>query len=62
MNKLACDLLMLGHFAVDQLIVDGVAETSSGGGVYYGAIAARRSTGRMRPVRPRMKASALRSM
>lgn len=42
MNKRACDLLMLGHFAVDQLIVDGVTTTSSGGGVYYGAIAARR--------------------
>ncbi len=33
---------MLGHFAVDQIIVDGHAETVSGGGVYYGAIAARR--------------------
>ena len=42
MIKRACDLLMLGHFAVDQLIVDGVTTTSSGGGVYYGAIAARR--------------------
>lgn len=36
------DLLMFGHFAVDQIIVDGAAETVSGGGVYYGAIAARR--------------------
>lgn len=36
------DLLMLGHFAVDRIIVDGAAETVSGGGVYYGAIAARR--------------------
>jgi len=42
MIKRACDLLMLGHFAVDQLIVDGVTTVSSGGGVYYGAIAARR--------------------
>lgn len=36
------DLLMLGHFAVDRIIVDGAEETVSGGGVYYGAIAARR--------------------
>lgn len=36
------DLLMFGHFAVDQIIVDGAAETVSGGGVYYGAVAARR--------------------
>ncbi len=33
---------MLGHFAVDKIIVDGVAETVSGGGVYYGSVAARR--------------------
>ncbi len=36
------DLLMFGHFAVDHIIVDGVAETVSGGGVYYGSVAARR--------------------
>ncbi len=36
------DLLMLGHFAVDRIIVDGEAETVSGGGVYYGSVAARR--------------------
>ena len=36
------DLLMFGHFAVDRIIVDGVAETVSGGGVYYGSVAARR--------------------
>jgi sugar/nucleoside kinase (ribokinase family) len=36
------DLLMLGHFAVDQVIVDGAAETVPGGGVYYGSVAARR--------------------
>ena len=36
------DLLFFGHFAVDRIIVDGVAETVSGGGVYYGSIAARR--------------------
>jgi sugar/nucleoside kinase (ribokinase family) len=32
---------MIGHFAKDQLIVDGHAETASGGGVYYGSIALR---------------------
>ena len=36
------DLLMLGHFAVDRNVVDGVAEIASGGGVYYGGIAAAR--------------------
>jgi sugar/nucleoside kinase (ribokinase family) len=39
MNK--TDLLMLGHFAKDELIVDGKGEVSSGGGVYYGGIALR---------------------
>jgi sugar/nucleoside kinase (ribokinase family) len=32
---------MIGHFAKDQLIVDGHAETASGGGVYYGSVALR---------------------
>ena len=36
------DLLMLGHFAVDRIVVDGASETASGGGVYYGGVAARR--------------------
>jgi sugar/nucleoside kinase (ribokinase family) len=36
------DLLFIGHFAVDRNVVDGVAEIASGGGVYYGGIAARR--------------------
>jgi sugar/nucleoside kinase (ribokinase family) len=36
------DLLFLGHFAVDRNVVDGVAKTESGGGVYYGGIAAAR--------------------
>ncbi len=36
------DLLMFGHFAVDKIIVDGVSETVSGGGVYYGSVAATR--------------------
>lgn len=38
----AFDILMVGNFAVDKLIVDGVKEIASGGGVYYGSIAARR--------------------
>src|SRR5512146_2773513 len=36
------DLLMLGHFAKDEIVVDGRREVASGGGVYYGSIAARR--------------------
>jgi sugar/nucleoside kinase (ribokinase family) len=35
----AVDVLIIGHFAKDQVIVDGVTETSSGGSVYYGSIA-----------------------
>ncbi len=36
------DILMVGHFAKDILVVDGQAEVSSGGGVYYGSIPLRR--------------------
>ncbi len=36
------DVLMVGHFAKDELIVDGVGEISSGGGVYYGSMVLRR--------------------
>ncbi len=36
------DVLMVGHFAKDELIVDGKGEVSSGGGVYYGSMALRR--------------------
>lgn len=32
------DIVMIGNFAVDKLIVDGVEETASGGGVYYGSM------------------------
>ncbi len=32
------DILMVGHFAKDELIVDGKGEVSSGGGVYYGSV------------------------
>ncbi len=33
------DIVMIGNFAKDKLIVDGVEEISSGGGIYYGSIA-----------------------
>ena len=36
------DILMVGHFAKDELIVDGKGEISSGGGVYYGSVVLRR--------------------
>lgn len=36
------DILMIGHYAKDRVVVDGRAETCSGGGVYYGSIALRR--------------------
>ena len=36
------DIMMLGHFAKDVLLVDGVGGVASGGGVYYGSIALRR--------------------
>jgi sugar/nucleoside kinase (ribokinase family) len=34
------DLLLVGHFAKDRNIVDGVGKTESGGGVYFGAMVA----------------------
>ena len=36
------DIMMIGHFAKDRLVVDGVGETASGGAVYYGSVALRR--------------------
>lgn len=36
------DIVMIGNFAKDKLIVDGVEEVSSGGGVYYGSVVIRR--------------------
>jgi sugar/nucleoside kinase (ribokinase family) len=33
------DIVMVGHFAKDRLVVDGRGEMASGGGVYYGGIA-----------------------
>ena len=36
------DIMMIGHFAKDKLVVGSTSEVASGGGVYYGAIALRR--------------------
>lgn len=36
------DILMIGNFAKDKLIVDGIEEIASGGGVYYGSVVVRR--------------------
>jgi sugar/nucleoside kinase (ribokinase family) len=36
------DIMMIGHFAKDRLVVDGTSETASGGAVYYGSVALRR--------------------
>ncbi len=36
------DIMMIGHFAKDRLVIDGRGEIASGGAVYYGSIAARR--------------------
>lgn len=38
----AYDLVMIGNFAKDKLIVDGKETVASGGGVYYGSVVARR--------------------
>jgi sugar/nucleoside kinase (ribokinase family) len=37
-----CDIMMIGHFAKDHIVVDGVRAEACGGGVYYGGIALRR--------------------
>ena len=42
MTKRAVDVAMIGHFAKDKLVFRGREEISSGGSVYYGAIALRR--------------------
>lgn len=41
-SKSEFDVIMVGHFAKDRLIVDGHEEIASGGAVYYGGIALRR--------------------
>jgi sugar/nucleoside kinase (ribokinase family) len=38
----AFDILMIGNFARDKIIVDGVEQMASGGGVYYGSVLIRR--------------------
>ncbi len=35
------DIMMIGHFAKDRLVVDGQVELASGGAVYYGSVALR---------------------
>ena len=35
------DIMMIGHFAKDLLVVDGHPETAAGGAVYYGSMALR---------------------
>ena len=36
------DIVMIGNFAKDRLIVDGIEEIASGGGVYYGSVVIKR--------------------
>jgi len=36
------DIMMIGHFAKDRLVVDGTSEIASGGAVYYGSVALQR--------------------
>ncbi|GAF68595.1 unnamed protein product, partial [marine sediment metagenome] len=36
------DIMMIGHFAKDRLVIDGHGEYASGGAVYYGSVALRR--------------------
>ena len=36
------DIMMIGHFAKDRLVIDDQVELASGGAVYYGSVALRR--------------------
>ena len=36
------DILMVGHFAKDKIVVDGKEEICAGGAVYYGAVVLKR--------------------
>jgi sugar/nucleoside kinase (ribokinase family) len=36
------DVMMVGNFARDKLIIDGIEQTASGGGVYYGSVVIKR--------------------
>jgi sugar/nucleoside kinase (ribokinase family) len=40
-NAAVVDIMMVGHFSKDKIVVDGVSEIASGGAVYYGSIALR---------------------
>jgi len=33
------DIMMIGHFSLDNIVVDGTSETASGGAIFYGSIA-----------------------
>ena len=41
-SSFSTDIMMIGHFAKDRLVVDGHSEYASGGAVYYGSVALRR--------------------
>ncbi len=41
MNDATCDIMMIGHFAKDYLVIDGQGHYASGGAVYYGSVALR---------------------
>ena len=40
--KYDVDVLMIGNFAKDEIIVDGVSEVQSGGGVYFASVVVKR--------------------
>ena len=42
MTQVHFDVVMLGHLAKDRNVVDGHAQTESGGGVYFGSVALKR--------------------
>jgi sugar/nucleoside kinase (ribokinase family) len=41
-GSVSLDILMIGHFAKDLLVVDGVGERASGGAVFYGSVVLKR--------------------
>ncbi len=41
-SNLNVDIMMIGHFAKDRLVVDGQSEMALGGAVYYGSVALKR--------------------
>jgi len=42
MTSSQIDIMTIGHFAQDWLVIDGQGKTASGGAVYYGSVALRR--------------------